>query len=67
LFIPEVIHEHEETWWNDIDRGTLLIRPPELSGKPTSTHLVAKENELGEGNYEFGLTKYPFSYFAGIF
>jgi hypothetical protein len=28
FFIPHVIHEHGEPWWNDIDRGKLLIRPP---------------------------------------
>jgi len=38
----------------------LLIRPPELSGNPTSSHLVANQEELGEGNDEFGLTKYLF-------
>jgi hypothetical protein len=51
-------YEHEELWWNDIGRGKFLIRPPELCGNPTSSHLVSNEEELGEGNYEFGLTKY---------
>jgi hypothetical protein len=41
-----VKYEHGETWWKDIDRGQLLIRPPYLSGKHTSIHLVAKEEEL---------------------
>jgi hypothetical protein len=35
----------------------LLIRPPELYSNPNSTHLVAKQEELGEGNDEFGLSK----------
>jgi hypothetical protein len=35
-FIPQLIHEHEEPWLNDVDRGKILIRPPELSGNPTS-------------------------------
>jgi hypothetical protein len=43
-----VIYEHEEPWWKDIDWGKLLIRPPELSGKPTSSHLVAKLEELAK-------------------
>jgi hypothetical protein len=30
LFIPQVIYEHRETWWNDIDMGK-LIRSTELS------------------------------------
>jgi hypothetical protein len=42
LFIPQVIYEHGETWWNDIDRGKLL-RLPEISGNPMSSHLVAKQ------------------------
>jgi hypothetical protein len=36
LFIPQVIYEHGEPWWNAIDRGNLLIRPTDLSGKYTS-------------------------------
>jgi hypothetical protein len=35
LFIPQEIYEHGEPWWNDIDRGKLLICPPELSGNPS--------------------------------
>jgi hypothetical protein len=46
LFIPQVIYEHGEPWCNDIDRGKLQIRPPELSGYPTSSHLVVKQGEL---------------------
>jgi hypothetical protein len=30
LFIPEAICEHEELWWNDYDRGKLLICPPDM-------------------------------------
>jgi hypothetical protein len=29
--------------------GTLLICPPELSGNPTTSHLVAKQEELAKG------------------
>jgi hypothetical protein len=36
LFIPQIINEHGETWWNDIDRKKLLIRPPELSANYTN-------------------------------
>jgi hypothetical protein len=36
LFIPQVIYEHGDPCWNDIDRGKLPIRPPELSGNLTS-------------------------------
>jgi hypothetical protein len=50
-----MVYEHEEQWWNDIDRGKLLIRPPQLSGNPTSSHPVPKQEELGEGNYDFGM------------
>jgi hypothetical protein len=31
LCILQVIYEHGEPWWIDIDRTELLIRPPELS------------------------------------
>jgi hypothetical protein len=33
--------EHGKPWWNDVDRGKLLIRPQEFCGSPTSSHLVA--------------------------
>jgi hypothetical protein len=62
-----VINEHEEPWWNDVSSGKLLIRPPELSLNPTSSHPVATQEELGEGNHEFGLMKYLLSYFEGTF
>jgi hypothetical protein len=29
---PQAIREYGELWWNDIDRGRFMIRPPELSG-----------------------------------
>jgi hypothetical protein len=35
LFISQVIYEHGEPMWNNIDSIKLLIRPPELSGNPT--------------------------------
>jgi hypothetical protein len=66
LFILQVIHEHGEPWWCDIGRGKLLIRSPELSGNPTSSHLVAKQEELAKEMmnlaYETSL-----SYFEGFF
>jgi hypothetical protein len=46
LFIPKVIYEYREPWWNDdADRRKLLSHPPELSGNLTSSHLVAKHEE----------------------
>jgi hypothetical protein len=50
-----VKYEYGEPWWNDIDRLILLIRPPELSRHSLSSHLVANQEELGEGNDKFGL------------
>jgi hypothetical protein len=40
-----------------ISTGEVVIRPSELSSNPTSSHIVAKEEELGERN-EFGLSVY---------
>jgi hypothetical protein len=31
-----------------MNRGELLIHPPELSGNPTSSHLVVKQYELAK-------------------
>jgi hypothetical protein len=39
LLILQVIYEHGEPWWNNMDRGKLLIRPQELSGNPASRHI----------------------------
>jgi hypothetical protein len=36
FFIPQVIYEHGEPWWNHIDRGK-LIRPPDLCSNSAST------------------------------
>jgi hypothetical protein len=53
--------------WNNVGGGKLLIRPPELSGNPSSSHLVAKQKKLSEVNDEFGLKNYICSYLKGIF
>jgi hypothetical protein len=50
-----------------ISTGELLIRLPELSGNPTSSNLVAKQEKLDEGDDKFGLTKYLCSYLEGFF
>jgi len=49
LFIPQVIYERGEPWWNNISREN-LIHPPKLSCNSTSSHLVANQEELSEGN-----------------
>jgi hypothetical protein len=41
-----VTYEYGEPRRNDIDRRNIPIRPQELSGNPTSNHLVAKQDEL---------------------
>jgi hypothetical protein len=53
MFIPQIIYLYGETRWNGIDRGKHLIRPPELSRNPTSSHLEANQKKLDEENYEF--------------
>jgi hypothetical protein len=55
LFIPQMICEHGEPWWNNIDRGKLLILAPELSGNSAS------RGGTGEESGEFCLTKYLFN------
>jgi hypothetical protein len=35
VFIPQLMYEHGEQRWNDINRGK-VVRPPELSGNSTS-------------------------------
>jgi hypothetical protein len=58
LFIYQVISEIGEPWWNDVDRGKLLIRPPDLSSNPTSRVFWKKAGGMDKGNEKFGLAKY---------
>jgi hypothetical protein len=48
FFIPQAKSELKEHGWSDVDRVNLLIRPPELSRNPRSSHLVAKQNKLAK-------------------
>jgi hypothetical protein len=48
LFISQVIYEHGDPWWNDIFGGEILILPPQLSGNPNSSHIVAKLEGLAK-------------------
>jgi hypothetical protein len=48
IFHPQVIYEHGESWWNDVDRGKLPIRPPELSRNSINiSHLVEGSRRNG--------------------
>jgi hypothetical protein len=62
-----VICEHGKPWFKDICSGKLLTRPLELSRNPTSSNLVAKQEEMGEVNDKSFLKKYLCSCFEGIF
>jgi hypothetical protein len=33
---PQVRNEYGEPWWNDIGKGKVQIRPPKLTGNPTT-------------------------------
>jgi hypothetical protein len=52
---PPSSYERREPWWNNVDMGKLLTRPLELSGKPTSSHLVAKQREVAKGTINLSL------------
>jgi hypothetical protein len=57
LFILPRIYEHREPWLSDVDRGKLLIRPPECS----LAILPCNRKIGGTGKInEFCLTKYIF-------
>jgi hypothetical protein len=59
LLMSQVTYDHEEPRWNYIGRGKLLIRPPELSCNITSSHLVAKQEELAKERMNFALGMVP--------
>jgi hypothetical protein len=50
-----MIHEHRGPWWNNMDRRKHFIRSPELLGNPTSSHVVAKQEELAKERMNFAL------------
>jgi hypothetical protein len=49
LFITQVIYKHGEPWWNDIDKVNFWF-VHQSSGNPTSSHLVANQDELAKGH-----------------
>jgi hypothetical protein len=52
LFIPQVIYEYGEPWWDDIDREKHLIRPSESSSGETEN----LEKEMMSFAYEVSLS-----------
>jgi hypothetical protein len=66
LVILQVIYEHGEPWWNNIDRGNWVFHQKSLTILPAESS-SSKAGRTGEGNYEFGLTKYLSSHFKGVF
>jgi hypothetical protein len=54
LLTSKVKNECGKPRWNDIDKEKLIC-PQELSGNPTSSHLVGKHKDCGKGNAEFCL------------
>jgi hypothetical protein len=61
LFIPQIIYEYREPWWNNTDREKLLICPPDFSANFTRSHLSVKQKEEhGKDNAEFCLQRISF-------
>jgi hypothetical protein len=65
VFIPHVIHGHGKPWWNDIDRGGLLIHPTALWESYQRGHLVAQREELAKEIMNLALRN--ISYCKGFF
>jgi hypothetical protein len=57
---PPGVVWHWEPWWNNIDKGKLLIRPRKLSGNSASSHLVAKREEVVKKLRNFALQSISF-------
>jgi hypothetical protein len=49
------MYDHGELWWNDMNRGRLVIRLPELFGNSISSLLAAKQEELAKEIMNFAL------------
>jgi hypothetical protein len=67
MFIRQVIYEHGEPWWNDIDRDKLLIVYQSCLAIVPAESSSSKAGGTGECNYEFGFKNYLCLYFEGIF
>jgi hypothetical protein len=59
LFIPQVMYEHGELWWNDVEWGK-LIHQSAVWQSYQQGHLVASQEDLGKGNYGFYLQNVSF-------
>jgi hypothetical protein len=63
LLIPQVIHEHGEPWWNDVDRGNFqFVHHSSLRESYWQSHLVVKPEGLDEGNGGFCLRSISFTH-----
>jgi hypothetical protein len=60
LLIPQVIYKHGEPWWKEIDRVKVMIRPPQFSGNPTSSHLEGKQEDVAKEIINFALRNISF-------
>jgi hypothetical protein len=63
----QVIYQYGEQWWNDIDRGKLLIRPRYLCWQPFQQSSCSKSGGTGEVNYRFLPHEVSLSCFEGLF
>jgi hypothetical protein len=60
LFFPKLIYEYRDHG-GMISTGKLLIRLPELFGKPINSHLVANQEELAKEFMNFALRSIVFT------
>jgi hypothetical protein len=63
----QMIHDHEEPWWNDMDGGKLLIRPSELSGSLPAESSSGKSRGTWRRKLWTLPSKYLCSHFEVIF
>jgi hypothetical protein len=62
-----VICEHGEPWWNDVDRGKLMIFYTRALWQSYQQSSSSKAVETGEGNDAFLLYEISVSYFERFF
>jgi hypothetical protein len=63
----QLIYEHGEPWWSDIDRGKTSDSFNKALCSTASRSSRSKSGGTEEGNNKFGLTEYLCAYFEGIF
>jgi hypothetical protein len=67
MFIPQVIYEHVEPWWNDIDREKIPHSSTRALWQSYQQSNLVAIRKNGRREFKFCLVKYFWFIFASVF